>query len=192
MTGEAPVRKTLAETISALAQPVQGQLYLDNCSVADLSDQEIRGNITLLGGGLPFPRGTVRENIAAGFSGITDYAVMEAASDALLHQRILLRAGRYDTPVASLSEGERVLLEFARAFARGTPFLVCDGLTHCLDAATEEQLIRNIRRRGIGAVLLTGDNSLLRQGDIAYRIEEGRTALRERSEFVEEEVYSLV
>ena len=192
VTGEAAVRRSLAALVAGLERPGMGTLYLDGQNMADLSDREICGQITLLGGGLHFPRGTVRENIAAGFGDITDYAVMEAASDALLHQRILRRAGRYDTPVSALSEGERILLEFARAFARGTPFLVCNGLTGLLDGETEDQLIRNLRRRGVGAVLLTEDRSLLRKGDLAYRIEAGRTALRERSEFVEEEVGSLV
>lgn len=190
--GEEAVRSALAAVVSGLERPAQGELYLDRRNAAELSDREICGTITLLGGGLPFPRGTVRENIASGFQGITDYAVMEAASDALLHQSVLLRSGRYDTPVSTLSEGERVQLEFARAFARGTPFLVCNDLTGILDPETEDQLIRSLRRRGVGAVLLTGDRTLLRKGDIACRIEDGRTALRERTEIVEEEVYGLV
>lgn len=192
ITGEEAVRSALAAVVSGLERPVQGAVYLDSRSTGDLSDREICESITLLGGGIPFPQGTVRENIAAGFRDITDYAVMEAASDAMLHQSVLLRADGYDTPVSTLSSGERVLLEFARAFARGTPFLVCDGLTGVLDGKTEDRLIRNLRRRGIGAVLLTEDTALLPKGDIVYRIEAGRTALRERAEFVEGEVYSLV
>lgn len=192
VTGDQTVRSTLAAVISGLERPVQGAVYLDNRSMAECSDQEINESIALLGSGIPFPAGTVRENIAAGFQGITDYAVMEAASDALLHQSVLLRSSGYDTPVSTLSTGERVLLEFARAFARGTPFLVCNGLTGVLDGETEDRLIRNLRRRGIAAVLLTEDTALLPKGDIVCRIDGGRTTLRERSEFVEEEVYSLV
>lgn len=191
VTGNADVRTALAAMLSGVEQPVRGEVYLDNRNTAELSDREICEHISFLGDGVPFPRGTVRENIAAGFSNITDYAVMEAASDALLHQRILLRTTRYDTPVAALSEGERILLEFARAFAKGTPFLVCNDLTRRLDAQTEDQLIRNLRRRGIGTVLLTEDRALFRKGDLVCHIEEGRTVLKERTEIVDEGVYSL-
>ena len=191
VAGEPEILAALAAMVSGMERPLQGELYLDSRAAGDLSEEALCGSIALLGVGLPYPRGTVRENIAAGLRDITDYAVMEAASDALLHQRILGRAGRYDTPVSTLSEGERILLEFARAFARGTPFLVCRGLTGVLDPETEDRLIRNIRRRGVGAVLLTEDRTLLRKGDIVYRIEGGRTALRERAELVEE-VDSLV
>ena len=41
-------------------------------------------------------------------------------------------------------------------------------------------------------VLLTEDAALLPKGDIACRIENGQTVLRERAEFVEEEVHGLV
>lgn len=192
VTADAEVRAALAAVVSGLERPARGELYLDSRNAAELSDREVCENITLLGGGVPFPRGTVRENIAAGFQNLTDYAVMEAASNALLHESILLRESGYDTPVETLSSGERLLLEFARAFARGTPFLVCDGLTGILDPETEDRLIRNLRRRGIGAVLLTEDRTLVHKGDLAIRVEEGRTALRERAEFVEGEVDCLV
>ena len=192
VTGEQKVRGALLSVLSGMERLSLGEMYLGSRNTAELGDREICKNIAILGNGIPFPYGTVRENIAAGFSGITDYAVMQAASDALLHTSILQRDLGYDTPVSTLSSGERILLEFARAFAGGTPFLVCNGLTGQLDEATEDQLIRNMRRRGVGAVLLTEDRALVRKGDIACQIQDGRTALRERTEIVGEGVYSLV
>lgn len=189
--GEREVRDALAVVAAGLERPRQGDVYLGRMNAAALSQREICGNIVLLGGGLPFPRGTVRENIAAGLPWITDYAVMESASDALLHQSILQRKSGYDTPVDTLSKGEQILLEFACAFARGTPFLICNGLTGWLDADTEDRLIRTLRRRGVGAVLLTEDLVLLRKGDLACRIQQGEMTLRERGELVGEEVQSL-
>ena len=52
-------------------------------------------------------------------------------------------------------------------------------------------LIRTLRRRGVGAVLLTEDLALLRKGDLACRIQQGEMTLRERGELVGEEVQSL-
>lgn len=188
--GEPQVRACLAQVAAGLERPAQGQLYLDSLDAAGLSDRELCGNIALLGEGVPFPQGTVRENIAASLRGITDYSVVEAASDALLHRSILGRTAGYDTPVASLSRGERVLLEFACAFSRGTPFLVWNGLTELLDRETETALLQALRRRGLGAVVLTGDPQLLRQGDLVCRIRDGRVVLRERGELMAGEVHS--
>ena len=192
VAGGETLRRVMAPVAAGLERPWQGEIYLGNTALSDMGEKEICKNITLLGRGLPFPGGTVRQNIAAGFPNITDYAVTEAASAALLHESILQRKRGYDTPAATLSEGEQVLLEFACAFARGTPFLVCDSLTGRLDRDTEGRLLHALHRRGVGTVLLTGDAALLRRGDLACRIQEGQVTLRERSELIDEEVYSLV
>lgn len=191
--GEEEGRKALSRVLSGLEPPVRGALYLGSVSVGQLSENEIFKNITLLGNGLPFPSGTVRENIAAGFLTLTDYAVAEAALDAMLHRNILLRKKGYDTPVSSLSDGERVLLEFACAFARGTPFLVACDMIDILDQEMIHGLMQALRRRGIGAVLLTGETSVLRrEADLVCRIEEGKTTLLEQADFLNWEVHSGV
>lgn len=181
-------RMALSRVLSGMESPAQGALYLGSAHVNELSEAEIYENITLLGYGLPLPSGTVRENISAGFQGLTDYAVVEAASDAMLHRSILMRKRGYDTPVSSLSEGERVLLEYACAFARGTPFLVANDITDVLDEETVHGLMQSLRRRGIGAVLLTDQTHLLREAEVICRIEQGKTTLLEQAEFMSWEV----
>ena len=187
---EEPVRRVLAPVAAGLERPRQGQVYLGHTELTDLGERERCQAVTLLGGGLPMPHGTVRQNIAAGFPDITDYAVVEAASDALLHPSILRRHEGYDTPAATLSAGEQVLLEVACAFARGTPFLIVDGLTDQLDPETEQQLFHALRRRGVGTVILTEDPDRMRRGDLACRIEHGQVTLLERSALIDEEVVS--
>lgn len=182
-----PVGQALAQVMAGLRSPVQGEVYLDSRDMAKENSQDVFQNVMMLGGSLPFPQGTVRENIAAQKEDVSDQAVAEAASQALLHQRILQHKEGYDTPVRDLSRGEQVLLEFARAFVRGTPFLICPGLTCGLSRETERELLSSLRQQGIGIVLLTQDRGLLRQCDIACRIEKGRMTLRERGEFVEED-----
>lgn len=182
--------ETLAQVLSGMQAPMQGGLYVGKTNAAELGEEALYSCITLLGRGVPRPSGTVRDNIAAGCGSITDYAVVQAASDALLHESILLREQGYDTPVSTLSAGEKVLLEFACAFARGTPFLVGDGITQVLDPGTETGLLQAIRRRGVGAVLLTKTPDLLRQADVVCRIEAGRLTLRERAEFLDWEEVS--
>mgnify|MGYP000002026620 FL=1 len=114
--------------------------------MAKESSQDVFQNVMMLGESLPFPQGTVRENIAAQKEDVSDQAVAEAASQALLHESILRHKDGYDTPVQELSRGERVLLEFARAFVRGTPFLICPGLTRGLSRETEGELLSSLRQ----------------------------------------------
>lgn len=190
--GQADGRRALSRVLAGLELPGQGMMYFGSRRADELGEDEIYANIALLGNGLPAPSGTVRENISAGSREMTDYAVVEAASAVTLHQSILLRRKGYDAPVSSLSDGERVLLEFACAFARGTPFLVASDITDRLDRATVHDLMQAMRRRRIGAVLLTGEEDLLREADQICRIEEGRMTFLEQAEFMDWEVHSVV
>lgn len=185
-------RLTLSRLIAGMTVPVQGGVYIGGTDVQELREEELYQRVTLLGRGIPLPCGTVRENIAAGCGDISDFAVVQAASDALLHERVLLREKGYDTPARLLSTGERVLLEFACAFARETPFLVADACTRQLDPETERKLLARARSRGAGVVLVTDRGPFFRWADTVCRIEEGRVTLRERMEIVDWEGQTLV
>lgn len=178
-------RLALSRLIAGIAAPAQGAVYLGGTDVKELRQEELFRRITLLGRGVPIPFGTVRENIAAGCGDISDLAVAQAASHALLHERLLLREKGYDTPAGLLSSGEQVLLEFACAFARGTPFLVADGCTGRLDAETERALMDEARRRGLGVVLVADGGTPFRWADAVCRIEDGHVTLLERAEIVD-------
>ncbi len=181
----------LAQVMAGIKAPAQGEVYIGRASARDLDEDTVYESICLLGQGIPLPSGTVRENIAAGCGAITDYDIVEAASDALLHDSILLRRDGYDTPASTLSDGERVLLEFACAFARGAAFLVGDDVTRRLDPETEAGLLYALRRRGIGAALVTKAEDIARRADAVCRLENGRVTLNERAEFIDWEVSAL-
>lgn len=185
-------RLTLSRLIAGIVAPVQGAVYLDGVNLQELREEELYRRVTLLGRGIPLPHGTVRENITAGCGDISDFAVAQAASDALLHERVLLREKGYDTPARLLSSGEWILLEFACAFARGTPFLIADACTRRLGPETERKLLDAARSRGVGVVLVGDRGAPFRWADAVCRIEEGHVTLMERVEMVDWEGQALV
>ncbi len=185
-------RRALSQLIAGIADPAQGAVYLGGIDTRELREEDRYRCVALLGRGIPLPHGTVRENIAAGCGDISDLAVAQAAFDALLHERILLREEGYDTPASALSDGERTLLEFACAFARGALFLVADACTDRLDPETERMLMAAARGRGVGVVLVTDRAEPFRWADAVCRIEEGRVALLERAEILDWEGQRLV
>lgn len=174
----------LSRLLSGIVRPTQGEVSLGNTDLCALREEELYRSVTQLGRGLPLPRGTVRENITAGRESIPDQAVAAAAGSALLHGSILLRKEGYDVLAANLSEGERVLLEFACAFAREAPFLVVDECIRKLDQETQRRLLEAARQRGAGVVLVGRDGETVRWADAVCRIREGRVTLLERSEIV--------
>lgn len=185
-------RLTLSRIIAGIIHPLQGMVCIGSANLRELEEEELYQNVVQLGRGLPLPRGTVRENIAAGRQDIPDQKVAAAANCALLHRRVLLRKEGYDTLAASLSEGERVLLEFACAFARKTPFLVADQCVRTLDPETQRLLLEAARRQGVGVVLVDNGPQPVRWADAVCCIREGRVVLSERSEIVSWEGEAVV
>lgn len=185
-------RLALSRLIAGIVPPAQGMVCIGSANLRELGEEELYRNVVQLGRGLPLPRGTVRENITAGRQGVSDQKVAAAAGCALLHRRIMLRKEGYDTLASTLSEGERVLLEFACAFARETPFLVADQCVRTLDPETQRKLLETARRRGAGTVLVDDGPEPVRWADAVCRIREGRVVLSERSEIVDWEGTAVV
>ena len=88
--------------------------------------------------------GTVRENIRYGRLDATDDEVTEAAKIASAHSFIQQLENGYDTVLendgANLSQGQRQLLNIARAAISKAPILILDEATSSVDTRTERHI----------------------------------------------------
>jgi len=88
--------------------------------------------------------GTVRENIRYGRLDATDEEVIQAAKIASAHSFIMHLPKGYDTVLendgANLSQGQRQLLNIARAAISKAPILVLDEATSSVDTRTEKHI----------------------------------------------------
>ena len=91
--------------------------------------------------------GTVRENIRYGKLDATDQEVEDAAKLASAHSFISRLPHGYDTVIegdgANLSQGQRQLLNIARAAVADAPILILDEATSSVDTRTEQMCIRD-------------------------------------------------
>ena len=94
--------------------------------------------------------GTVMENIRYGRPDATDDEVIAAAKTASAHSFIMRLADGYNTVIegdgANLSQGQRQLLNIARAAVSKAPILVLDEATSSVDTRTERHIERGLRR----------------------------------------------
>ena len=94
--------------------------------------------------------GTVRENIRYGRLDATDDEVVEAAKTASAHSFIMRLEHGYDTILegdgANLSQGQRQLLNIARAALSKAPILVMDEATSSVDTRTERHIEHGMTR----------------------------------------------
>ena len=95
-------------------------------------------------------KGTVRENIRYGRLDATDEEVEAAAKLASAHSFIMRLEHGYDTMLegdgANLSQGQRQLLNIARAAVSKAPILVLDEATSSVDTRTERHIEHGMDR----------------------------------------------
>ncbi len=111
---------------------------------------ELRRNIAMVLQDTHLFTGTVMENIRYGRLEATDEEVVEAAKTASAHSFIMRLPKGYDTMLegdgANLSQGQRQLLNIARAAVSKAPILILDEATSSVDTRTERHIEHGMDR----------------------------------------------
>ena len=152
--------------------------------IKDYARKSLRSHIAMVLQDTHLFTGTVRENIRYGRPDATDEEVEQAAKTASAHSFIMRLENGYDTMLEgdgiNLSQGQRQLLNIARAAVSKAPILVLDEATSSVDTRTEmhidhgmERLMKNRTTFVIAHRLSTVRNAdcimVLEQGEIIER-----------------------
>ena len=123
---------------------------MDGVDVRRMYRKELRENIAMVLQDTHLFTGTVRENIRYGRLDATDEEVVEAAKTASAHSFIMRLPDGYDTMLegdgANLSQGQRQLLNIARAAVSKAPILILDEATSSVDTRTEKHIEHGMDR----------------------------------------------
>ncbi|HKM18195.1 MAG TPA: ATP-binding cassette domain-containing protein, partial [Limnochordia bacterium] len=110
--------------------------------IKKIKKDSLRSNLAMVLQDTHLFSGTVRENIRYGRLDATDEEVAAAAEIACAHSFIERLPQGYDTILdgdgANLSQGERQLLNIARAAISKAPILILDEATSSVDTRTEK------------------------------------------------------
>ncbi len=128
----------------------QGSITIDGVDIKKLKRDFLRKNIAMVLQDTHLFTGTVRENIRYGRLDATDEEVVQAAKTASAHSFIMRLEHGYDTMLegdgANLSQGQRQLLNIARAAISKAPILILDEATSSVDTRTERHIERGMDR----------------------------------------------
>lgn len=128
----------------------EGSITIDGVDVRRLPREELRRNIAMVLQDTHLFTGTVMENIRYGRLDATDEEVIAAAKTASAHSFIMRLSDGYNTMLegdgANLSQGQRQLLNIARAALSKAPILVLDEATSSVDTRTERHIEHGMDR----------------------------------------------
>ena len=128
----------------------EGKITIDGVDIKDYKRDELRKNIAMVLQDTHLFTGTVMENIRYGRLDATDEEVVQAAKTASAHSFIMRLSEGYNTMLegdgANLSQGQRQLLNIARAALSKAPILVLDEGTSSVDTRTERHIEHGMER----------------------------------------------
>lgn len=143
-------KTTITNLINRFYDIDSGSITIDGIPVTELERDSLRRNIAMVLQDTHLFTGTVRDNIRYGRLDATDEEVEQAARTASAHSFIMRLEHGYDTMLegdgANLSQGQRQLINIARAAISRAPILILDEATSSVDTRTEKHIERGMDR----------------------------------------------
>lgn len=143
-------KTTVTNLLSRFYDIGSGRITVDGVDIREIGRDELRENIAMVLQDTHLFTGTVMENIRYGRLDATDEEVIEAAKTASAHSFIMRLENGYDTLLegdgANLSQGQRQLINIARASLSKAPILVLDEATSSVDTRTERHIEHGMDR----------------------------------------------
>ena len=179
-------KTTITNLINRFYKINQGQIFIDGMDINEMDRSWLRENIAMVLQDTHLFSGTVMENIRYGRLDATDEEVMMAAKTANAHHFITRLEDGYQTLLegdgANLSQGQRQLLNIARAAISKAPILILDEATSSVDTRTERHIEEAMDRlmqerttlviahrlstvRNANAIMVLENGEILERGD---------------------------
>lgn len=143
-------KTTITNLINRFYDIQDGSITIDGVDIRHIRREDLRRNIAMVLQDTHLFTGTVMENIRYGRLDATDEEVIQAAKTASAHSFINRLPQGYQTMLegdgANLSQGQRQLLNIARAAISKAPVLILDEATSSVDTRTEKHIEHGMDR----------------------------------------------
>ena len=168
-------KTTITNLITRFYNIDEGKITIDGVDIKDISLECLRENIAMVLQDTHLFTGTILENIRYGRLSATDEEVRQAAKTSCADMFIKNMPEGYDTMLkgdgSNLSQGQRQLLNIARAALSKAPILVLDEATSSVDTRTEKHINEGMEDRT--TFVIAHRLSTIRNADAIMVLENG-------------------
>ena len=173
-------KSTIVNLLSRFYNVNSGRVLIDDVDISGVTLHSLRSQMGIMLQDSFIFSGTLMDNVRYGRLDATDAEVEEAAKVASAHSFIMHLENGYDTVLehdgANLSQGQRQLLNIARAAVSRAPILILDEATSSVDTRTEKHI-----EKGMDAIMKNRTTfviahrlSTVRSSDAIMVLEQGR------------------
>ncbi len=172
-------KTTITNLLTRFYDISEGEITIDGIPLGKLAKSCLRQNIAMVLQDTHLFTGTVMENIRYGRLDATDEEVIAAAKIANADSFIRHLPNGYDTVLegdgSNLSQGQRQLLNIARASVSKAPILILDEATSSVDTRTERQIDQGMDElmKGRTTFVIAHRLSTVRNADAIMVLEHG-------------------
>jgi ATP-binding cassette subfamily B protein len=144
-------KSTLFQLMTRNFDPTQGEIAFENTPLPQLDLIQIRKSISWVPQEVFLFSDTIKSNILFGKDDASQEDLIAAADDAGVLQDILQFPQQWETVLGergiNISGGQKQRISIARAFITSPQILLLDDCLSAVDTATEEKILRGIKRR---------------------------------------------
>lgn len=187
-------KTTITNLLTRFYDIQSGIITIDGIDIKKIKRDSLRNSMAMVLQDTHLFTGTVKDNIRYGRLDATDLEIEEAAKLAGAHSFIKRLPHGYDTVLegdgANLSQGQRQLLNIARAAIADPPILILDEATSSVDTRTERHIEHGMDRlmKDRTTFVIAHRLSTVRNADAIMVIEDGQIIERgNHDELMEQE-----
>ncbi len=172
-------KSTLVNLLLHLYNTKPGMILLDGRDINSIPLRTLRENIAYVPQDNFLFSDTLKSNIAFGVEEEDMDAIVQATTDACIHESIVSFPDGYETVVGergvTLSGGQKQRSSIARALLKNAPVLILDDALSAVDTDTEEQILNNLKKNRAGktTILIAHRISTIQNADIIMVLEDG-------------------
>lgn len=173
-------KSTLFNLITRIFDPNKGEIDIDGINIKDLTEEDLRKNISIIRQEPFVFNRTIKENFKIINDKITLSKIRECTKLAYLDDYIMSLPKRYDTVLGeggvNLSGGQKQRLSIARTLSKGSKIILFDEATSALDNKSQEYIKKTIDNlvKDHTIVIVAHRLSTIIDADIIFVVDNGK------------------